>query len=62
MSKTISVPANYKRQLYLADNETETQKVLDRIEAAGAKAIGFTVDSAADGNRQRASRFDVGSA
>ncbi|KZL75521.1 FMN-dependent dehydrogenase [Colletotrichum tofieldiae] len=48
--------------LYLAENETETQKILNRIETAGAKAIGFTVDSAADGNRQRASRFDVGSA
>lgn len=41
---------------------TETQKVLDRIEMAGAKAIGFSVDSAADGNRHRAARFDVGSA
>ncbi|KZL81348.1 fmn-dependent dehydrogenase [Colletotrichum incanum] len=52
----------YFQQLYLAENETETQKILNRIEAAGAKAIGFTVDSAADGNRQRAARFDVGSA
>ncbi|CAI0652087.1 unnamed protein product [Colletotrichum noveboracense] len=50
------------QQLYLQDNMTETQKVLDRIEMAGAKAIGFSVDSAADGNRHRAARFDVGSA
>ncbi|KXH30708.1 hypothetical protein CSAL01_13470 [Colletotrichum salicis] len=50
------------QQLYLQDNMNETQKILDRIEMAGAKAIGFSVDSAADGNRQRAERFDVGSA
>ncbi|GKT48137.1 cytochrome b2, mitochondrial [Colletotrichum spaethianum] len=57
-----SVLANEWRQLYLPENETETQKLIRRIEAAGAKAIGFTVDSAADGNRQRAARFGVQSA
>ena len=31
-------------------------------EAAGAKAIIYTVDSAADGNRHRAARYGVGSA
>lgn len=33
-----------------------------RAEAAGAAAIVYTVDSAADGNRHRARRFGVGSA
>ncbi|KAM5524389.1 FMN-dependent dehydrogenase [Fusarium oxysporum f. sp. phaseoli] len=49
-------------QLYLTSNDTETQELLDRSEKAGAAAIVFTVDSAADGNRHRAARFGVGSA
>ncbi|KAG9258434.1 uncharacterized protein F5Z01DRAFT_615027 [Emericellopsis atlantica] len=52
------------QQLYLdsaADDEV-TQALFDRTEAAGADAIVFTIDSAANGNRQRAARFDVGSA
>jgi isopentenyl diphosphate isomerase/L-lactate dehydrogenase-like FMN-dependent dehydrogenase len=50
------------QQLYLSSNDTETQQLLDRSEKAGAAAIIFTVDSAADGNRHRAARFGVGSA
>ncbi|WZH39369.1 Cytochrome b2 mitochondrial [Fusarium acuminatum] len=50
------------QQLYLSSNDTETQELLDRSEKAGAAAIVFTVDSAADGNRHRAARFGVGSA
>ncbi|CAF3466960.1 unnamed protein product [Fusarium graminearum] len=50
------------QQLYLSSNDTETQELLDRSEKAGAAAIIFTVDSAADGNRHRAARFGVGSA
>ncbi|KAG5802493.1 hypothetical protein H9Q74_014121 [Fusarium xylarioides] len=50
------------QQLYLTSNDTETQELLDRSEKAGAAAIVFTVDSAADGNRHRAARFGVGSA
>ncbi|KAL7783252.1 hypothetical protein V8C37DRAFT_406692 [Trichoderma ceciliae] len=50
------------QQLYLSSNDTETQDLLDRSKAAGANAIVFTVDSAADGNRHRAARFGVGSA
>ncbi|UKZ78259.1 hypothetical protein TrVFT333_005995 [Trichoderma virens FT-333] len=50
------------QQLYLSLNDTETQDLLDRSKAAGANAIVFTVDSAADGNRHRAARYGVGSA
>ncbi|KAL7815020.1 hypothetical protein V8C44DRAFT_348588 [Trichoderma aethiopicum] len=50
------------QQLYLSSNDTETQDLLDRSKKAGASAIIFTVDSAADGNRHRAARYGVGSA
>lgn len=50
------------RQLYLESNETFNKDLFARTEKAGAKAIIFTVDSAADGNRHRAARFGVGSA
>ncbi|KAJ3499078.1 hypothetical protein NLJ89_g10138 [Agrocybe chaxingu] len=50
------------QQVYLDTNDTATQLLFDRIERSGAKAIIFTVDSAADGNRHRAARFGVGSA
>ncbi|KAF4986540.1 hypothetical protein FGRMN_10795 [Fusarium graminum] len=50
------------QQLYLSSNDTETKQLLDRSEKAGADAIIFTIDSAADGNRHRAARFGVGSA
>ncbi|KAF4963296.1 hypothetical protein FZEAL_10943 [Fusarium zealandicum] len=49
-------------QLYLTSNDTETQDLFDRSKKAGADALIFTVDSAADGNRHRAARFGVGSA
>ncbi|RMJ09706.1 hypothetical protein BHE90_005542 [Fusarium euwallaceae] len=50
------------QQLYLTSNDTETQELFDRSKKAGADALVFTVDSAADGNRHRAARFGVGSA
>jgi isopentenyl diphosphate isomerase/L-lactate dehydrogenase-like FMN-dependent dehydrogenase len=50
------------QQVYLTDNDTETQALFTRIEKAGSKAIILTVDSAADGNRHRAKRYGVGSA
>ncbi|KAK7423929.1 hypothetical protein QQX98_000801 [Neonectria punicea] len=50
------------QQLYLTSNDTVTQQEIDRSEKAGADAIVFTVDSAADGNRHRAARYGVGSA
>ncbi|KJK80816.1 hypothetical protein H634G_03965 [Metarhizium anisopliae BRIP 53293] len=50
------------QQLYLESNETFNKDLFARTEKAGAKAIIFTVDSAADGNRHRAARFGVGSA
>lgn len=50
------------QQLYLTSNDTVTKQVIEQSEKAGADAIVFTVDSAADGNRHRASRYGVGSA
>lgn len=46
----------------MTGNETADKEFISRTEAANAAAIVFTVDSAADGNRHRAARFDVGSA
>lgn len=43
-------------------NDTATEEIFKRAEIAGSKAIIFTVDSAADGNRHRALRYGVGSA
>lgn len=52
------------QQLYLSDprNDNEFFFYAKRFEKAGAKAIILTVDSAGDGNRQRAVRYGVGSA
>ncbi|RGP79868.1 fmn-dependent dehydrogenase [Fusarium longipes] len=50
------------QQLYLTGNDTKNQELFDRSEKAGANALVFTVDSAANGNRHRAARFGVGSA
>lgn len=50
------------QQVYLDDDLEASKKIFDRSKAAGAKAIIFTVDSAADGNRHRAARYGVGSA
>lgn len=49
-------------KLYLDDtNDTATQELFDRTKQSGADAIVFTIDSPANGNRHRASRFGVGS-
>jgi isopentenyl diphosphate isomerase/L-lactate dehydrogenase-like FMN-dependent dehydrogenase len=48
--------------VYLDQNDTTTQDVFDSAAAAGAKAIIYTVDSAANGVRHRAARYGVGSA
>ncbi|RSL69713.1 hypothetical protein CEP54_002146 [Fusarium duplospermum] len=51
------------QQVYLdGKNDTAAKEAFARSEKAGAKALVYTADSAADGNRQRAARFDVGSA
>ncbi|KAI0880502.1 FMN-dependent alpha-hydroxy acid dehydrogenase [Annulohypoxylon maeteangense] len=50
------------QQVYLDSNDTATQIIFDRAKTADAKAIVFTIDSAADGNRHRAARYGVGSA
>lgn len=51
-----------RSQVYLTNNDTSNAELLERIEKNGAKAIVFTVDSAAGSIRQRAQRFGVGSA
>ncbi|KAJ6438164.1 alpha-hydroxy acid dehydrogenase, FMN-dependent [Purpureocillium lavendulum] len=63
-SRTIEEIAAEKAegQLYLSSNDTEIQELFTRTEKSGARAIVFTVDSAADGNRHRAARYGVGSA
>lgn len=48
--------------MYLSEDDEATKVIFQRAEKAGSKAIIFTVDSAADGNRHRAARFGVGSA
>lgn len=50
------------QQVYLDTNDTKTQDIFDRAKALGTKAFAFTVDSAADGNRQRGARYGVPSA
>lgn len=50
------------QQVYLDTNDTRTQDIFDRAKALGTKAFAFTVDSAADGNRQRGARYGVPSA
>lgn len=50
------------QQVYLTENDTETKQLFEKVEKLGSKAIVFTVDSAADGNRHRAARYGVGSA
>ncbi|KAL4976601.1 FMN-dependent dehydrogenase [Aspergillus desertorum] len=49
------------QQVYLNSNETATQQIFDDAKRLDAKAIVWTIDSAADGNRHRANRYGVGS-
>ncbi|TRX99106.1 hypothetical protein FHL15_000448 [Xylaria flabelliformis] len=49
------------QQAYLNSNDTATKELFARAKASGAKAIVFSVDSAANGNRQRAARYSVSS-
>ncbi|GME34528.1 FMN-dependent dehydrogenase [Neofusicoccum parvum] len=50
------------QQTYVQENLDDVRTQLQTAEKAGFGAIVLTVDSAADGNRHRASRFGVGSA
>ncbi|KAI0549371.1 hypothetical protein F4679DRAFT_275038 [Xylaria curta] len=49
------------QQVYLNSNDTATKELFARAKANGAKALVFSVDSAANGNRQRAARYSVSS-
>lgn len=48
------------QQFYLDSDTEATQEVFDDAKANGHQAIVFTIDSPADGNRQRAVRYGVG--
>ncbi|PHH81438.1 hypothetical protein CDD82_785 [Ophiocordyceps australis] len=50
------------QQLYLSGDDAQDDELFRRSRESGAKAIVFTVDAAANPNRHRAARFDVGSA
>ncbi|KAK9780175.1 putative FMN-dependent dehydrogenase [Seiridium cardinale] len=47
-------------QLKLSNDDVANQKLLDRAEASGYKAIIWTIDAPGGSSRQRAQRFDVG--
>lgn len=47
-------------QLKLSNDDDKNQKLFDRAEAAGYKAIVWTIDAPGGSSRQRAQRFDVG--
>lgn len=49
-------------QLYLNNNDTQAQGMFTSAEEAGYKAIVWSIDSPGGASRQRAARFDVGSA
>lgn len=49
-------------QLYLNNNDTQAQTLFDRAEKSGYKAVIWSIDSPGGASRQRAARFDVGSA
>lgn len=49
-------------QIYFENNMTENQEVIRAAEKAGAKAFVWAVDSPGQPDRQRAARYDVGSA
>lgn len=46
-------------QFYIEGTDEDTVAHFQQVEAAGGTAIFFTVDSAGDGNRHRAARWDV---
>lgn len=49
-------------QVYFTTNDTENKALLEASEAAGAKALVWSIDSPGSPDRQRAARFSVGSA
>lgn len=48
-------------QIKMSNDDSASQKLLTRAEAAGYKAIIWTVDAPGGSSRQRAQRFDVSS-
>lgn len=49
-------------QIYFTTNDTTNKALIEEREAAGAKALVWSVDSPGSPDRQRAARFSVGSA
>ncbi|EKD12618.1 (S)-2-hydroxy-acid oxidase [Drepanopeziza brunnea f. sp. 'multigermtubi' MB_m1] len=62
INSTNETPQVTMQQVYVDSDLVAAQKLFNRVEAAGGKAIIYTVDSAGDGNRHRAVRYGVGSA
>jgi isopentenyl diphosphate isomerase/L-lactate dehydrogenase-like FMN-dependent dehydrogenase len=50
------------QQIYLSNNMTSNQVLMDRAVASNASAMVWSIDSPGSPSRQRAARFDVGSA
>lgn len=48
-------------QVYFTLNDTQNRALIKRSEAAGAKAVVWSIDSPGSPDRQRAARYDVGS-
>ena len=48
--------------MYFTLNDTQNRALLQRSEASGAKAVVWAIDSPGSPDRQRAARYDVGSA
>ncbi|KKY30223.1 putative cytochrome mitochondrial precursor [Diaporthe ampelina] len=49
-------------QVYFTLNDTQNRALLKKSEASGAKAVVWAIDSPGSPDRQRAARYDVGSA
>lgn len=49
-------------QIYFTLNDTQDRALLQASEASGAKAVVWSIDSPGSPDRQRAARYDVGSA
>ncbi|KAK7429476.1 hypothetical protein QQZ08_004068 [Neonectria magnoliae] len=56
VKKTLS--SQQTTQLYLDNNDTATKELIRRNEETGAKAIVFTIDAVAEGNRVRGRQFE----
>lgn len=61
IANSTAVGQVYFQQFYNEASDDVIQAYFDSIKAKGGKAIAMTIDSAGDGDRWRAARWDVGS-